>query len=217
MERVFKRILPTIVAVGAGILTLVGYLAPAPELALLLVRWAVVIAAFALLLGAVNLLRVHGGRFLRGKSGWPYSVFLLLAALVSFVVTAAGLTPAFLTEPLSLPVDVVEPVRLLSHSWFDYVIVPLEAGAAGLVAFALALGAFRLIRSRRRHTIEALVFLASALIVLLAFAPLPGPIGELVTAFPLAGMRGFLIGVGLGTVVIGLRMITGLDQPHSDT
>ncbi len=230
MERLFKRILPTIIAVGAGVLTLVGYLVPAPDLISLLVRWAVIVAAFALILGAVNVLRVHFKRFSRGKRGWPYSITLLLVALVSFGVTAAGLLPALLpellsglsVEPISLFDDWVEPIRLFSDSWFNYVILPLEAGAAGLVAFALALAAFRLMRSGRRNPFEAIVFLLSALIVLLGATPLPSPtwltaLRDMWMSVPvLAGMRGLLIGVGLGTLVIGLRVIIGLDKPHSD-
>lgn len=216
MERFFKRILPTIIAIGVGVLTLVGYLAPAPELTSLLVRWAAGIAAFALILGAFNLLRVHARRFLRGRPGWPYSVTLLLAALISFVVTAAGLIPGLVTDPFNLPEQLLGSVSLLSEAWFSYVLLPLEAGAAGLVAFALTLAGFRLLRNRRRHIAETLVFLVFALVVLLSLTPLPSPLGDVLGAFPLAGMRGFLIGVGLGTLVIGLRVLTGLDQPHSD-
>lgn len=216
MERLFKRILPTIVAIGAGVLTLVGYLVPAPELTSLLVQWAAGIAAFALILGAFNLLRVHARRFLRGKSGWPYSVTLLLSALVSFVITAIGLIPGLVTDPFNLPADLLDSISIFSDAWFSYVLLPLEAGTAGLVAFALTLAAFRLLRNRRRHIAETLVFLLFALVALLSIAPLSGPLGDILGAFPLAGMRGFLIGVGIGTVVIGLRVLTGLDQPSSD-
>lgn len=216
MERLFKKILPTIVAIGVGILTLVSYLVPAPELTSLLVQWAAGIAAFALILGAFNLLRVHARRFLRGRSGWPYSVTLLLTALISFVITAAGLIPGLVTDPFNLPANIMDSVGLFSDAWFNYVLLPLEAGATGLIAFALTIAAFRLLRNRRRHIAETLVFLLFALLALLSMTPLPGPFGDILAAFPLAGMRGFLIGVGLGTVLIGLRVLTGLDQPSSD-
>ncbi|MGD1991841.1 MAG: hypothetical protein PVI59_01490 [Anaerolineae bacterium] len=216
MERLFKRILPTIVAIGAGVLTLVGYLVPAPELTSMLVRWAAAIAAFALILGAFNLLRVHARRFLRGKSGWPYSVTLLLTALISFVVTTAGLIPGLVADPFNLSAHLLDSVSLFSDAWFSYVLLPLEAGTAGLIAFALTLAAFRLLRNRRRHIAETLVFLLFALVALLSMTPLPSPVGDVLGAFPMAGMRGFLIGVGLGTVLIGLRVLTGLDQPSSD-
>jgi len=211
MERLTKRILPTAVAVGAGIVTLAGYLVPYGPLAQLrdqIVGWAVIVAAFAFVLGFFNLLGVHLARLTRRKPGWPYSVALILTALVSLVVTAAGL----LTPRL----------RLFSDWWFGYVLFPLQASAAGLVAFALSMAAFRLMRSRR--SAWGLWFLLTALVVLLGTVPLPHPIGGLLAdlrewwmgVLALAGMRGLLIGVGLGTLVMGLRVLVGLDRPHSD-
>jgi hypothetical protein len=224
MERLFKQILPTIIAVAAAVITLAGYLVPAPGLALLMTRWAAIVAAFALVLGIINVLRVHLARFFRARRGWPLSVTLLLSAVLSFAITAAGLLPGLLTENISLLSDWLELIRLSNNLWFNYVILPLEASAAGLVALALALAAFRLTRRAQRRNMETLVFLVSALAVLFFATPLPSPIGEVLAAFrewiisvpALAGMRGFLIGVGLGTLVIGVRVITGRDRPHSD-
>ncbi len=64
MDRLVKRILPTSFAVGTGILVLLGYLLPIPLLASVrdeLIRWAVIVAGFAFILGFFNLLRVHSG------------------------------------------------------------------------------------------------------------------------------------------------------------
>ncbi|MBN1178578.1 MAG: hypothetical protein JXD18_05165 [Anaerolineae bacterium] len=221
MERLFKQILPTLIAIGAGLLMLVGYLVPVPDLTALLVHWAVVVAAFALILGFFNVLRVHLTRFFRGKKGWPYSIALLITALVSFGATTIRLLPGLLDDPTLLPSSIMNITRQISDGVFNHVILPLEAGAAGLIAFALVLAAFRLMRSKRRNTVEAIIFLIAALIVLLAATPLPNS-GWIATFrdgvgfLALAGMRGLLIGVGLGTLVVGVRIITGLDRPHSD-
>ncbi|HEY75639.1 MAG TPA: hypothetical protein G4O00_05590 [Thermoflexia bacterium] len=211
MERFGKRILPTAVAVGAGVLTLLGYLLPVPPFTTVrdeMVQWAVIVAAFAFILGFFNVLRVHLGRLARRASGWGYSLVLILTALISLLITAAGL--------------VAEPARAASDWWFGYVLYPLQAAAAGLVAIVLAFSAFRLLRHRR--SAETLFFLVAALVVLLGTTPLPGVIGERLAALrqwwmevpAMAGMRGFLIGVGLGTLLMGLRVITGMDRPHSD-
>ena len=221
MERLFKQILPTIVAIGAGVLTLIGYLVPAPDLVALLVRWAVLVAAFALVLGSFNILRVHLSRFFRAKMGWPYSLALLMTALAAFGITTVNLLPGLLDNPTLLPANVLNIVGNLSEGLFSYLIIPLEAGAAGIIAFTLTFASFRVLRSQKRNTVESFIFLLFALITLLATVPLPdggilAMLRERTNPFVLVGMRGLLIGVGLGTLVVGVRVIFGLDRPHSD-
>ncbi|HID89255.1 MAG TPA: hypothetical protein EYP52_06050 [Anaerolineae bacterium] len=211
MERFTKRVLPTAVAIGAGVLTLLGYLLPAAPFTTVrdeMVQWAAVVAAFALILGFFNVLRVHLGRLASRTPGWGYSLVLVLTALVSLLVTAAGLA--------------TEAARAISDWWFAYVLYPLQAAAAGLVAIVLALSAFRLLRHRR--SAETVLFLVAALVVLVGTIPLPGPLGGQLVLLrqwwmdvpAMAGMRGFLIGVGLGTLLVGLRVVVGMDRPHSD-
>jgi hypothetical protein len=211
MGRLTRRILPTAIAVAAGVSVLVGYMIPSSLLTFLrdqLVRWAVIIAAFAFILGFFNILRVHLRRITLGRKDGIYSSVLVLSALASLTLTTGGLVAA--------------PARPLSDWWFRYVLSPLQASAAGLVAFTLSLAAFRLLRSRR--SAGALLFLFTAVILLLGTLPLPGSIGKQLSllrewwlAIPAtAGMRGLLIGAGLGTVLVGIRVMTGLDRPHSD-
>ncbi len=213
MERLTKQILPMIIAIAAAVLTLTGYLTPYQELTVLMVRWAAIVAAFALLLGFLNVLQVHFLRLAGRKQGFGArlnSLALLLAALVSLLVTGAGLLVN------------LDLLRRLSDWWFGFVLLPLQAGAAALVAFALALAAFRLVRGRRN--LWVLPFLASALVVLVGTAPLPEPLAVPLThlrawwveTLALPGMRGLLIGVGLGTLVMGVRILIGMDRPHSD-
>lgn len=213
MERLTKQLLPTIIAIAAALLTLTGYLTPYQELTALMVRWAAIVAAFALLLGFLNVLQVHSLRLTGGKQALMSrlnSLVLLLTAAVSFIITSAGLLVN------------LELTRLLSDWWFGFVLLPLQAGAAALVAFALALAAFRLVRGR--PNLWALPFLASALVVLIGAIPLPEPLGTPLAnlrtwwmeTLSLPGMRGLLIGVGLGTLVMGVRLLIGMDRPYSD-
>lgn len=209
MDRLVKRIFPTAVAVGTGLLVLSGYLLPVPFLASArdeLIRWAVIIAAFAFILGFFNLLRVHSRR--AGKPGGGYSAILILAALVSLILTMVAL--------------LIPSLRFLGDWWFRYVLSPLQATVAGLIAFVLAVAAFRLFRHRREAGV--LVFLVTALIVLLGTLPLPAPVGDPLVSLriwwmnvpAMAGMRGLLIGVGLGILLVGLRVLTGSDRPYSE-
>jgi hypothetical protein len=211
MERLLTRILPTAVAIAAGCIVLLGYLIPYPLLVFVrdqLLRWAAIVAGSAFILGFFNVLSVHTARVTGGEKGAFYSAVLIVAALVSLLVTLGGLLPT--------------PARALSDWWFRYVLSPLQASTAGLIAFTLALAAFRLLRSRR--SAGAIFFLLSAAIVLVGTLPLPEPVGDWMTGvrewwmavLATAGMRGLLIGVGLGILLVGLRVITGLDRPHSE-
>lgn len=209
MGRLMRQIVPTTVAVGAGVLVLLGYLFPHPLLAAVrdeLVRWAVVLAAFAFILGFFNLLRVHLART-RTREG-IYSLVLILAALASLGLTSAAL---FLS-----------PLRSLGDWWFRYVLSPLQATVAGLVALVLAVAVVRMVRRRREWGV--LVFLLTVLIVLLGTRPLSFPFADRLADLRawwmnvpvVAGARGLLIGVGLGTLLVGLRVLIGSDRPYSD-
>lgn len=209
MERLTQRILPASVAIGAGVLVLAGYLVPLPFLAAVrdeLVRWAVILAAFAWILGFFNLLRVHLEEMRR--KGGLYSFVLVLSALLTLALTLAASLSASL--------------RPVGDWWFQYVLAPLQATVFGLIAIALAVAAFRLVRNRRE--VGALVFLVSALIVLVGAIPLPSPLGEWLTplrewwmgVLAAAGIRGFLIGVALGVLLVGVRVLVGVDRPYSE-
>ena len=69
-----KRIVPLVITMVVGWLTLVTYFWPvvAPS-RYILVELAVIVAAFAAILGAFNVLHVHGTRIFRLRSGWFYS------------------------------------------------------------------------------------------------------------------------------------------------
>ncbi|MBN1955085.1 MAG: hypothetical protein JW900_08555 [Anaerolineae bacterium] len=215
-----KRILPTAFAIASGAIVLLAYLYPHPVLALIrtyLVRWAVIIAAFAFILGFFNILRVHLLQVVRARKNAVYSAILVLSALVSLALTLMGLIAR------SLQVSpVMEIIITASDWWFQNVLLSLQASAGGLIAFALLLSAVRLLRTRKSWW--SAWFLVSAMVVLLGTLPLPGPIGVQLAQFrqdiwlntlAMAGVRGLLIGVGLGTLVMGLRVIIGLDRPHS--
>lgn len=228
----FKRIVPTAIAAAVGVIVLVGYLLPHhlpayPVFAFLrdrLIQWAVIVAAFAFILGFFNVLRVHLRRITHGKSNAPYSALLILTALVSLGLTLVGLTAPLFPGTAT----VRQTLILASDWWFQYVLSPLQASAAALVAFTLALAGFRLLRVRKttRERLLAVLFLIAAVIVLIGtlpplIGPIAGPFGRLkavvMDILTTAGMRGLLIGVGLGTLLMGLRVITGLDRPYSDS
>lgn len=213
MSTLIRRWIPVLLfAVLPGLVVLSGYLLPAnPTLAGLrdyLVEFAVIVAAFAFLLGVFNILRVHSRQVRRRRPGWYYSLMLLFAMLFAMLIA------------VRLPILPGALQEMSDHFLFDYVISPLGASLAALVVFTLALAAFRLLRGRLSLT--TVLFLAVAAVALLGSTPLVGlewlaDIRDWIVNVPgMAGMRGLLLGVALGTVITALRVFMTIERPHSD-
>jgi hypothetical protein len=217
MSKLVKRWIPSLLfATLPGLIVLFGYLFPGRllihyrgrvmEWRDVLVEWAVIVAGFALLLGLFNVLRVHGERIGRRQRGWPYSLVLLLAMMVAWV------------PPVLSPDNPMQ--KMLDRTVFDYVISPLGASLAALVVFALSLAAFRLLRARR--SVGAVFFLLVVALALLGSVPFTGlewlaDIRDWIINVPgMAGMRGLLLGVALGTVITALRVFWTSERPHSE-
>ena len=109
---------------------------------------------------------------------------------------------------------------------FQWVQLPLEAALASLLAFFLLFAGFSLLK--RRPTIGSLLFVLAAVTVLLSsslqqMAVLPDSIGRLFgqlervlqDVIVLAGMRGLLIGIALGTLTFGIRILAGMERPYN--
>ena len=170
---------PIFVAFITGLTVLIGYLLPSPllvnykgrstELRDVLVGWAVIVAAFVFIMGVFNLARVHSGRVLRREKGWFYSTVLLVAMLL-------GAIPSLLAIPERLGGQEVPLQDSLQHLVFDYTIWPLGASLEALIAFTLALAAFRLLRTRRGRgdIILGWFFVLIVIGVLLTSTPLIG-------------------------------------------
>ncbi len=192
-------------AVLTGFVVLIGYFIPmlAPLQSVLL-GWAIILAGAAALVGVFNLILVHGNKITRRETGSIYSAILLICLFATFVFGLA-LGP---DHPA---------MRLLVNA----VIVPVEASLMALLAVTLLYASIRLLR--RRANIMSIVFLGTAVFMLMAAATLPfGEVGALNNflrpwfqhVLALGGARGILIGVALGTLTTGLRVLFGADRPY---
>src|ERR1700730_744985 len=89
--RIFNLI-ATVVAILAGLVVLIGYFGgPLQDVRLALLSVVSLLAAWAVLAGAVNLLLVHAKKFLNQAPGWFYSLWVLLGFLL--VIIANVLAP----------------------------------------------------------------------------------------------------------------------------
>ena len=165
-------------------------------------NWGIVVAAFALALGAVNLLRIHGKRVAARRPGWMESSVLLVALL------SMSLTGIFLGTSSTT-------FRFL----FTNLQQPLSAAMFSLLVFFIASASFRAFRAR---SYEAAVLLISGVVLMLGRAP----IGEVISPyFPtmadwimqvpnLAGNRGIMIGAAIGIVSVCIRVLLGIDRGY---
>ncbi len=199
------RIIALILAIGAGLIILAGYFIPAiAPIQGIVLNWTIILAGVATLVGVFNLVLVHGGKITGREKGAFYSGILLVCLIATFL--------------FGLVLGPDHPgMRLLVNA----IIVPVEATLMALLAVTLLYASIRLLR--RRTDVMSIVFLGTAVLMLIASATLPfGEIGALNDfvrpwfqhVLALGGARGILIGVALGTLVTGLRVLLGADRPY---
>jgi hypothetical protein len=101
------------------------------------------------------------------------------------------------------------------------VILPVESALMAILSVTLVYAAIRLLR--RRMDVMSVVFLVTVLIVLAGSLSLP--FGEIpllgdtlrpwiIQVWAMGGARGILIGVALGALTTGLRVLIAMDRPY---
>lgn len=200
--------LSTAIAIAAGGLTLIGLLIPADPLLSIrirLVEWAVALAGVAGLVAILHLLSVHWRKLTARRNRNFDSAFLLIAFVITFI-TGILLKPSHPTMQ-----------KIVTH-----IQVPIEASLMGVLAISLTVAAIRLFQ--RRGGWMSILFAISALVFLIigsgflsssANIPVLKDVLAAVNALPIAGARGILIGVALGSLTTGLRVLLGSDRPYS--
>ena len=202
------RLFATVIAIASGLIVLIGYfypLQPLLDLRLLLTNWAMIIAAVAVLIGIYNLVAVHMEKIRTRQKDAAYGGVLVLSLIVTF---GFGL--------------VFGPDDVLMRTAIDAIIVPVEASLMAILAVTLIYASIRLFR--RRADLMSIIFLVVAVLMLILIAPTPvGPIGgdqlnqsflQFVGMFSNGGARGLLLGIALGALLTGLRVIFGVDRPY---
>ncbi len=199
-----RRLLPTLTAPAVGLVVLLDYFLENPILDAVggfLFEGAIIIGAFALILGLLNLLQTHEARIRRRGRAWGLSIIVFISTLGSLAVgVLAWQTPAL--------------------AWFyRYLLFPLEAGAGALLAFAALSAAMRVWRVGNR---AGVVLLTVGLLVLLGSLPTGNGllvglalVRNWIVAVPvLAAVRGVLLGAALGIAATGLRILLAIDRPY---
>lgn len=201
------RFVSAAIAVLIGVLVLLGYFFPVlAGLQSLLLGWAMILAGAAALIGAFNLLSVHAEKIRRREKGGIYSALLIVSLIASFTAVFSALS-------LKIDFPILEIV-------VGGIILPAEAALMAILTVTLLYAAMRLLR--RRLDLMSIVFLATVLFVLFSSATLPfGEVPILGSVRPwvnnvlsMGGARGILIGVALGALTTGLRVLFAIDRPY---
>jgi len=203
-----RRLFAPAIAIAIGLVVLLGYFLPdyttIAELRIQIVHWAVILAGVAVLVGVFNLFFVHIEKIRKKQKGSVYSLLLIAALFATFILGLA-----------------LGPDHSIMRSLFDAVILPVETSLMAILAVTLVYASMRL--TRRRSDLMAIIFIITALIILLGTAPLPlfeiPMVGDIIHAWIVnvpaaAGARGILLGVALGTLMTGLRILFGADRPY---
>ncbi len=193
------------VAIITGLIVLIGYFVPFLAGAQsTLLNFAIILAGVAALVGVFNLILVHSNKIAKREKGSIYSALLLITLVATFLF---GI--------------VLGPDHSSMRLLVSTVIVPVEATLMALLSVTLLYASIRLLR--RRADLMGIIFLLTAVFMLIASATLPfgeiGPLNDFIRPWiqqvlALGGARGILIGVALGTLTTGLRILFGADRPY---
>lgn len=174
--------------------------------------WVAIIQAFAIWLGALNLLVVSAEKVSKKQPGWFYSVVIIASF---FLIVIPGL---FFSGGRHFQ------EAGTSFDWlYAHMFTPLSATMFALLAFFVASASYRAFRARNK---EATLLLLAGIFVMLGRVPigdvltnfLPekirlSSVADWIMAYPqLAGQRAIMIGIALGIVSTSLRIILGIDR-----
>jgi hypothetical protein len=204
VEVLMARLFPQFVCGFFGVTLFVLYFLKAPAAKSLYLTitndyWQIIFA-FALIVGVVSFIRINLKKTTTVKES-PYAIVGLLG-LFSMPVLA-----------LIWGIKGDSPFMWI----FENVQVPMQATVFSLLAFFVASASLRGFRAR---SVPATILLVSALIVLLSRSDVYGWFSDSIPAFSewvrsypsMSARRGILIGIGLGSVTISLRVILGIER-----
>lgn len=203
-----KKILAAIILVGVGLFVLAGYFfrTPLGPILGLFIDWGILLVGVTGLIGIGYLLRTHFIRLFHLQKG-AFSSSVVLIAFIFTLTAGLILTPR---DPLFQ--DLILNVQ-----------IPVETSLLSILAVMLLYGSLRLVRTRG-WTPLSVAFLFSAVFTLIFNLGYLQAGGETMASqlllflrrLPLAGARGILLGMALGGLIVGLRVLLNIDPPYGE-
>ncbi|MGB9736772.1 MAG: hypothetical protein C0184_11680 [Chloroflexus aggregans] len=213
-----RQLIAVLIAGVSGLIVLLDFVGAGPvvnALAMVLVQWAALITALAVVIGAVSVFSSHLRRLHARAPEAGYSLVLIIGMVI--VIVAGIFYPTRTAMGLTLPMTLAAPpIRTV----FRLIYEPLAASLLALLAF-FALSA--MLRALRSGQTEAIVVVSIALLALviqlppLTFIPIIGQMVQWLNDYLVAaGARGLLLGSAIGALIAGVRLLIGFDMPYAD-
>jgi len=207
-----KAPISTAIAIGVGIIVLAGYFIPSMDsIRFILLRTGLVLAAVALLVGIINLATVHIKKMGSESENSGYSLILLISLLVTLVIGVIDMVQTYL---------IGQPNFQMTNWVFTYIQLPIETSLLAVTTISLIYAAANILR-KRMNMFSISFFFVTLLVLLGSFSIPPATIPFLqvlrdwILRVPaLAGARGLLLGIALGTITTGVRILIGTDRPY---
>jgi len=209
-----KSPVSTAVAIGVGIIVLAGYFIPSfINIRIFLLRAGLVLSAVALLVGIINLITVHIKKLGADSENSGYSLILVIALLATLIIGIIDMVQTYL----------VGKPNFQMTSWiFTNIQLPIETSLLAVTAVSLTYAAASILR--KRMDLFSIVFFFVVLLVLLGSFSIPPAtlpflhvIRDWILRVPaLGGARGLLLGIALGTITTGIRVLMGTDRPYGE-
>jgi hypothetical protein len=200
MSIVMKKSVPILLVFITSLIFLAEYFV-FPELkdvVTLLQNWGIILTAFTLGFGAVNMFMFHGKQVSRRAKGqWPYSLWLLII-LVLFTL-----------------VGVIMGATSTQYSWlYNSSYFALSATVYSSLGFYMTSGIYRALRAKNAESalllIVGVIVLARNAPALAAQFPILVSMDSWLSSVPTtSAQRGIMIGAALGAIALGLRTMIG--------
>jgi len=173
----------------------------------MLQSWAIILAGFALGIGAVSLLRLHTTNIKRKRPGWYGSVLIIF-------FTAAVLVTGLMDLNLANPI-----LRFI----LDNMYMRLYAAAWAFEGIFLIYGLYRAFKIRNLDSLILSVtaffcIIRNAAVAEVFFGPAAFAPGTWILDVPnLGGIRALMIASSLGILMLGLRTLLGKERGYIRT
>ncbi|MCC6046746.1 MAG: hypothetical protein LM571_00940 [Desulfurococcaceae archaeon] len=172
--------------------------------------WAVIITSFALIVGGIDILRFHVLRIKReGLAQAPFSTVTIALLITMVVFGVIGWYYSYADPKAGITITTQPQFRWL----YTNVYAPSDAAVYSILVFYIASASYRAFRVRNPM---ALLLLITAVIIMFGNTTIGGLIWPgflslrdwIMTVPNTAAFRPITIGAGLGTIVLGLRLLT---------
>lgn len=217
-----KREIPLIITFLAGIAFVIQYFIPHypfDKFENLFSDWFAIVQAFAIWLGALNLMKISLQKIARKRPDWYLAVIIIVCFVI---VVGAGAIDGIAGMQNTPETSFRDPGT--NFDWlYLYVYSPLSSTMFAMLAFFVASASYRAFRARN---FQATLLLAAGFFVMLGRVP----VGDYITGFlpagytmshwaswimdypQTAGQRAIMIGIALGIVSTSLRVILGIER-----